>query len=127
MRQVLSNVRQPRADCVVVEFTQSFEVFVRIMNEVRQVDIGDLILREDMMHEATGKKRENATGELAIGKSLATGLGEGQYGLRAASVGCEKGGRKRMLVGKMAGSLPEKHQEEHMGKRPSAAINWRAT
>jgi hypothetical protein len=47
-------------DDVVVEFTQSFESFVRIVRimnggEADVSDFGDLILILDMMHEATGK------------------------------------------------------------------------
>lgn len=58
MRQVLSNDRET---CVIVEFTQSFLFLVRSMSKVRQADLGDLILREDMMHEATGKGMRQGT------------------------------------------------------------------
>lgn len=75
--------------------------FVRIMNEVRQVDIGDLILREDMMHEAIRKNRElNATGSPVIGKSLETGLGE-LRAVRAES--CVGGGVKKGDGNNMSG------------------------
>lgn len=132
MRQVLSNDSRPREDCVGVEFTQSFKFFVRIMKEARQRDIGDLILREDLMHEATGKKRESATGDPAVGKAGNKAGRDGSTRWELHRRWCEQGDGSRdgWVSGREAkrwGSLPEKRREEHMGKRPGAAIKWRTT